>query len=130
MKPQVKKVLIIVTTVIPALMIAGGGVTKIMGYPQVVRMLTTVGAGPYVPVLGIAEIVFAALFVIQKTRRLGFILLCCYFGGAIATVVSHQGDFFSPALPPLILIWINMLLRDPALFFIAKNEDHVALRPQ
>jgi hypothetical protein len=93
-------------------------------------MLTTVGVGPYVPFLGVAEIIFAALFVIQKTRRLGFTLLCCYFGGAIATVVSHQGDFFSSALPPLILIWINMLLRDPALFFIAKNENRVALRTQ
>lgn len=119
MKPQIKKVLIIVTTVIPALMIAGGGVAKLIGQQSVVQMLSKVGAGTYIPFLGITEIVLAALFIMQKTRRLGFILLCCYFGGAIATVVSHQGAFFGPALVPLVLIWVNMLLRDQPLFIPA-----------
>jgi hypothetical protein len=123
MKLQVKKVLIIVTTVIPSLIIAGGGVVKLIGPHGVVQMLTNVGAGEYIPLLGIAEIVFAALFIIPKTRRLGFILLCCYFGGAIATVVSHNGNFLSPALLPLVLIWINMFLRDKSLFILAETKN-------
>ena len=125
MKLQVKKVLIIITTVLPALMIAGGGVAKLMANHGVVQMLSNVGVGQYIPVLGITEIVFAALFVVQKTRRLGFILLCCYFGGAIATVVSHQGNFFSPALLPLVLVWINMVLRDPSLFILTEKGNQM-----
>jgi len=123
MKPGIKNVLIIITTAIPSIMIAGGGIAKLIAVPPVVQMLSKVGTGLYIPLLGIAEIVFTALFIIQKTRRLGFILLCCYFGGAIATVVSHDGNFFGPALIPLVLLWINMLLRDRTLFIATNNKQ-------
>lgn len=116
MSPKSKNVLIIISTILPAVLIIGSGIAKLTGRPAVVRMLSGVGVGPYVPFLGVTEIIFAVLFVIPKTRRLGFVLLCCYFGGAIATVFSHGGAFLSPALLPLVLIGVNMLIRDLSFF--------------
>lgn len=122
MKLNIKKFLIIITTIIPSVMIAVGGAAKLIAVQGVVQMLSKVGVEPYIPFLGFAEIVFTALFIIRRTRRLGFTLLCCYFGGAVATVISHQGSFFGPALIPLVLIWINMLLREGSVFILSKNE--------
>jgi hypothetical protein len=61
------------------------------------------------------EMTFALLFVFPKTMRIGFILLSCYFAGAMATELSHDGSIFNPAIP-LALIWITAYLRDNSIF--------------
>ena len=65
--------------------------------------------------LGLMEIAFAILFIFPKTMRIGFILLCCYFAGAMATELSHDGSMLNPGIP-LTLIWITAFLRDKSLF--------------
>ena len=117
-----KKVLIIITAVMSAVIITGSGIAKLISLKGPVQMLMNLGIGPYIRLLGITEIILTALIIIPKTRRVGFILLCCYFGGAIATVISHQGSFLNPALIPLVLIWVNMALTDPALFISIKQK--------
>jgi hypothetical protein len=58
--------------------------------------------------------------------RIGFILLSCYFAGALATELSHQA---SPnAFTPLVLVWLATLLRDVTIFIPAKKET--VLLPQ
>src|SRR5579872_7102373 len=120
MKPIFKKIITYVTMVIPTIIIGGGGIAKLVGPEPVVKMLTKVGVGPYIPFLGIAEVLFIVLFLVPKTKRIGYILLCCYFGGAIATVFSHDGSLLNPAVLPLVLITINIYLRDKS-FFAAAN---------
>jgi len=70
--------------------------------------------------------IFALLFVFPKTMRIGFILLSCYFAGAMATELSHDGSILNPATP-LILIWITAFLRDKSLF-TGSPESAVAIR--
>ena len=48
---------------------------------------------------------------------LSFILLSCYFAGALATELSH-GTAFN-ALIPLLLIWMAAFLRDRSVFLPA-----------
>ena len=73
----------LLATWIPALGIAFLGVLKLMGNSRVVEEMSKLG-------VDVMEIAFAALFVVPATMKLGFILASCYFGGAIATELSHD----------------------------------------
>jgi hypothetical protein len=68
------------------------------------------------------EIIFAALFIYPKTMKIGFILLSCYFAGALATELSHGSAF--NAFLPLVLLWIAALLRDPLIFLPGKTAGN------
>ncbi len=109
------KIVVAVATWVPALMIALSGVAKLSGAQAVVEGLTTLGVGPYVPLLGVMEIVFAALFVWPATMKLGFILGSCYFAGAIATELSHGALQVNPFIP-LVLLWVGAWIRDRSIF--------------
>jgi hypothetical protein len=61
------------------------------------------------------EIAFAALFVVPATMKLGFSLASCYFGGAIATELSHGVLRVNPFVP-IVLLWIGALIRDRSIF--------------
>ena len=54
----------------------------------------------YIPILGAVEIVFAALLIPQRTMKVEFILLSCYFAGAMATELSHG---MTPVAPSVLL---------------------------
>lgn len=103
-------------TWIPALMIALSGVFKLTGGPQIVESMTKLGVGRYVKVLGVTDLLFAALFVIPATMKLGFILGACYFAGAIATELSHDALTARPFVP-LALLWIGAFVRNPSIFY-------------
>ena len=98
---------------IPALMAIMSGVMKLTGSPKVVEPLTKAGVGKFITVFGIAEIVFALLFIYPPTRNIGFVMLVCYFSGALAVDLSHK----SPVVAPLMLL---------SLLFIAQfvNNNH------
>src|SRR5882762_6601471 len=80
----------LLATWIPALLIGLSGVLKLSGNPKILETMTTLGVGRYVRLLGVMELAFAALFVVPATMKLGFVLASCYFGGAIATELSHD----------------------------------------
>jgi len=71
----------LLATWIPALLIALSGVLKLSGNPKIVEGMAALGVGRHVRLLGVMELVFAALFVFPATMKLGFILTSCYFGG-------------------------------------------------
>jgi hypothetical protein len=115
------KTKIIVTRVFTGL--AGGmailsGIMKLTRSEQIVETMTKVGVIDYLYILAAMEIVFAVLFFFPKTMKLGFILLTCYFAGAIATELSHNGPLFNAAMP-LMLVWIAAFLRDRSIFLPA-----------
>lgn len=110
-----KRAVVKVATWIPALMIAASGIAKLSGAQAVVEGLTAMGVGRYVPLLGVMEIVFAALFVWPTTMKLGFILSSCYFAGAIATELSHDALKLNPFIP-LVLLWVGAWLGDRSIF--------------
>ncbi|MEI9808516.1 MAG: DoxX family protein [Bacteroidota bacterium] len=106
----------IIITAIPALLIVFSGLLKLSGSKQVVETLTKVGVGPYIRPLGIAEIIFAALFVIPATNNIGFILLACYFSGALATDLSHKNKIVPPIMI-LVLLFVAEYLVNAEMFF-------------
>ena len=116
MNAKTKRIITILFTVIASGMVILSGVMKLMGGTEIVKAMTNAGVGPYIPVLGIMEIAFAGLFLYPKTMKLGFVLLCCYFAGAMATELSHGGPL-AGAVMVLVLVWIAAFLRDKTVFF-------------
>lgn len=114
MNPNIKRIATIVFTVLAAGMTIFSGIMKLMQSPEVVATLSKVGVGSYLVLLGTMEIGFALLYLYPKTMKLGFILLCCYFAGALATELSHGTPF--NAVLPMALIWISAFLRDQSIF--------------
>jgi sorbitol-specific phosphotransferase system component IIC len=111
---KAKKIITIIVTTLAALMVIFSGIVKLSGSMGIADTLAKVGVQKYIIYLGLAEILFAALFIYPKTMKIGFILLSCYFAGALATEVSHGTPL--NALTPIILVWIAAFLRDKSIF--------------
>jgi len=106
----------LLATWIPALLIALSGVLKLSGNPAIVEGMTRLGVGRHLRLLGVMEVTFAALFIFPATMKLGFILASCYFGGAIATELSHDALKVNPFVP-IVLLWMGAFIRDRSIFF-------------
>jgi len=120
MSPNVYRIITLIFTVLAAAMPIMSGVMKLTKSPDVVAQLTKAGVGDHMSMLGMMEIVFAALFIYPKTMKLGFILLSCYFAGAIATELSHGSSL--NAVLPIVLVWIATFLRDKTAFLSEKTQ--------
>ncbi len=114
---QVKRIISIIITALAVMMVTFSGIMKLSGNADMVDGLTKVGVGNYIFYLGLMEIAFAALFAFPKTMKLGFLLLSCYFAGALATELSHGTGL--NALLPMVLIWVSAFLRDRSIFLPA-----------
>ncbi|MDA3615936.1 DoxX family protein [Polluticaenibacter yanchengensis] len=112
---KAKKYITISLTVLVAIMVITSGFMKAIHLPWSVDGLVKFNLPDSATVLGLMEMAFAILFVFPKTMRIGFILISCYFAGAMATELSHDGSMLNPGIP-LVLIWITAFLRDKALF--------------
>lgn len=120
MSPKVYRIITIIFTVLAAAIPVMSGVMKLTKSPELVAQLTKAGVGDHITLLGLMELVFAALFLYPKTMKLGFILLSCYFAGAIATELSHGGSL--NAVLPIVLVWIATFLRDRTAFLSNKTQ--------
>ena len=109
-----------ILTGIAGLLIAASGIAKLAGAQTVVEGMTKLGVGPYIPVLGIMELVFTGLFLFPKTSKIGFLLISCYFAGALATDLSHGNNIVTPILI-LVLVWVSAFLRKPEIFIDQNN---------
>ncbi|GAB3985916.1 hypothetical protein GCM10028807_02210 [Spirosoma daeguense] len=114
MNTQTKRILTILVTALAAGMVILSGIFKLTQSAETTEMLRKIGVGPYLLLLAGMEIGFTLLYLYPKTMKLGFILLSCYFAGAIATELSHGTPF--NAVMPLTLIWISAFLRDKTIF--------------
>lgn len=121
MTNKTKRAIIIINSVIVGLMIGGGAIAKIVKAEKITDDFAKLGVSAYTQVFGVLEIIFLILLFYPKTMRIGFILLCSYFGGAIATQLSHNGMFLLPVIP-LFFIWLNVFLRDKYFFKSASNQ--------
>ena len=111
---KAKKIITIVVTALAALITILSGIMKLTMAEEIVTGMTKVGVGDFIIMLGLMEITFALLFIYPKTMKVGFLLLICYFAGALATELSYHLPF--NALMPMILIWVAAFLRDRSIF--------------
>ena len=109
-----KKIITNVFTALAVGMVILSGIMKFVGPVELVANMQKIGVGNYLPVLGLMEITFALLFLWSKTMRLGFVLLSCYFAGAIAVELANSMPF--NAMLPMGLVWISAFLRDRPVF--------------
>ncbi|CAD0007731.1 DoxX family protein [Flavobacterium salmonis] len=113
---KTNKIITTSLTVLTTTIIFVSGLMKFIHLPWSVA-----GLEKYNPtILGLMEMAFIILLDIPKTIKIGFILLCCYFAGAIATELSREASMLNPAIP-LVLIWITAYLRDSSIFIGSSN---------
>ena len=121
MKNNTKIAVTRVLTALVALIIIMSASSKLAFVPQLVEIFSKIGLLSYLNILGITELMFLALFIWKKTRKLGLLLLTGYFGGAMAVEISHGTFFIAPATI-LTLIWITAYLHDEKMF-ISENKE-------
>jgi hypothetical protein len=112
---NIKRIATIGTTSIISLMIGGSGILKIIKAQPILDSFTKLGVAQYTQLLGVADLVFVALFLYPKTMKIGFVLLACYIAGAMGVHLSH-GEAPTSPLPPMILLWVSAYLRDSSVF--------------
>jgi|SRR5687768_17407976 len=103
----------------PAVVVEG---TLALGYPE----------SSIIP-LGIALLASTLLYAFARTSTLGAILLTGYLGGAVATHVRIGHPLFTHTLFPVylgVLIWLGLLLREPALRGLLPFRGEARLRPR
>src|SRR5258706_123865 len=92
------------------------GIFKLTGNKKVIETLGRAGFKKLIPVFGIAEIIFAILFLCPPTRNLGFILLVCYFSGALPTDLSHKNPFLAFVIF-FFFLFATHFINNPSLFY-------------
>jgi hypothetical protein len=111
--PRWQKILGIVLTVIPALMLTMSAAMKLTQNPEVVTGLAQAGFPAQVLVpLGVVELLGVILYVVPPTAVLGAVVLTGYLGGAVATHVRINDAFMTPVIIGVI-VWAGLWLRDP-----------------
>jgi hypothetical protein len=115
---NVKRILTILFTVLAAGMVFFSGIMKLWQDPAMMAAFEKSGVAEYVLILAAMEIGFMALYLYPKTIKIGFILLCCYFAGAMGTELSRHMPL--NAVLPMVLIWISAFLRDRGIFLPSK----------
>ena len=101
-------------TTITVTILAISALGKIFHVHPITENLHKVGVGKFTVLIGVVELSLALLYIAPRTLKLSFILLSCFFSGAIATEISHGGNFVVPAMF-LALVWVASFLREPSL---------------
>jgi len=102
---------------LPSLLLVFSGIMKIKMSTEPADQLPAGMAGKMIP-LAIIELLVIAAYLIPKTRNVGFLLVCSYLGGAIAT--GFMGANPAEALGPaglLTIFWVGKYLNDKTFFF-------------
>ena len=120
MKSNLRQGIAWTLTGIAGALIITSGLFKLAGTAAAVEGLTKLGVGPYIPLLGTMEIVFAGLFLFPRTSKIGFLLVASYFAGALATDLSHGNPLYTP-LVILVLVWVAAFLKKPEIFIDQKQ---------
>jgi len=73
-------------------------ITKLLCIPYISTKFHSLGIGEYCQIFGLIELVGIAAFMYQRTIGIGLILLCSYFGGAIATDIHSIYYLYQPVI--------------------------------
>ncbi len=114
MSEKMQRIVWITLMAIPLLLVTMSALMKITGAESMVKELTKAGYGNYITYLGIIELSSVLLFVYPRTYKVGFLLLCGYLGGAMATELAGGMPPVAAAL--LTMLWISVFLRNRQMF--------------
>lgn len=95
-----------------------------MNDPEVAAYVARLGVGGMEYYLGAAKLVIAALYLWPRTSTVGFVLMVGYYGGALATNITHGFAFAEYAM--LLVVFAVMTLgayfRNPELLWRLKGR--------
>ena len=100
--------------VIPIAVMSLTSILKLIKAAPLVANFEKLNAVHLMSPFGLIQLTAVTLFLIPKTRRIGFFLLCSYLGGIIATRALHDVNHIGIILT--ILLWVGMYLEDKSLF--------------
>lgn len=119
MKTKTTRIISVILMLIPSLMLIMSGIMKLSGAKAIVDGLGKAGLGNYIAFFGIIELISVGLFLYPKTYKTGFLLLCCYLGGALSIeLASGQPPMASVFL---VLLWVAVFLKNKTMFLEASQ---------
>ncbi|MCE6992012.1 DoxX family protein [Dyadobacter sp. CY323] len=123
MTTKTKRIVATVLIAIPTLVLIIGGLLKILNKEpeSVMQFLTEAGFGNYILLLGLGELIIAALLIYPKTIKIGFLLASSYFGGALCLEISGGQPPVSAVF--LTILWVGMFLKEQGMFLLAPAEN-------
>ncbi len=85
--------------------------------PAMLAYIERLGVGDIAYQLGIAKFILVPLYLIPRTSTVGFVLMVGYFGGALATNITHQFPVvdYIPLIVLMIVMTIGAYFRNPEL---------------
>jgi hypothetical protein len=117
-----KKILSWIPSILITVIIGGGAIMKLSAAPPLVDLFTQIGLLPYLPWLGVAELLFMVIFLYNRSMNIGLLLLTGYFGGAMAVELSHGTVPFAPGII-LSGVWIAAYVRNTSIFKSSTSDD-------
>lgn len=80
-------------------------------------MIAKLGVGDIAHELGIAKIILVLIYLVPRTSTVGFVLMIGYYGGALATNITHGFTIaeYSPILIAFVLMTVDAYCRKPEL---------------
>jgi hypothetical protein len=120
-KSTIKKIPVFI--VVTFLVVSGA--LKINGLHPMLAHFKEMGfSSLFIELLGVCEILFSLLFVLNRTSLIGLLLLTGYFGGAMAAEIPfHQ---VAAPLMPLVLVWVTAFVRQPSIFSAVNSSTSMA----
>lgn len=90
-------------------------VTKLFCIPYISEKFHILGISEYCRIFGAIELAAVIAFIHPRTIGIGLMMLCSYFGGAIATDIQSPNYLYQP-LMVLVFVIATAILRKPSLF--------------
>lgn len=111
----VKKPLVTTVLAVTYFLLAFSSLTKILFIPYIAAKFEVLGIADFGRLFGYMELTAFILYLYPRTMGLGFVLLCSYLGGAIATDIHAPQYLYQPVVV-LTFVFLTTYLRNPSLF--------------
>ena len=90
-------------------------VTKLFCIPYINHKFGILGIAEFCELFGFIELIAICFFFYDKTLGLGLVLLCSYFGGAIAMDL-HSPEYLYQPMVVITFVIVTSFIRNPAIF--------------
>lgn len=85
--------------------------------PAMIAYVAKLGVGEIAYALGVAKFILVIIWLVPRTSTVGFVLMVGYYGGALATNITHQFAFpeYAMLIVVLALLAVSGWFRNPEL---------------
>jgi len=113
---KTRKIAGYILSIIPTLMLAMAGITKLMGAEDMLQNFSKMpNWEDKMMFIGALELAILVLYWIPKTANMGFFLMLGFMGGALFAEVVMSGDAPIPTIMVTTLFYVGTMLRKPSL---------------